>query len=255
VCDLAAVALDRAARARELAEVDRHRKEFLAVLGHELRGPLAPIVTATTLLRIAGGDLAAVEQARGIIERQAHNLSGLAEELLDGARVSLGKITLDSRLLVVEHLVGQGVEISQPRLTARGHTLTVSLPAGPVCIRGDGRRLAQVVANLLANAAKYTPRGGQIALEVAVEPALVTIRVRDDGIGICATTLPRIFNLFEQAEMSPGVECGGLGIGLSLVKSVVELHGGTIEAHSDGEGRGSEFIVRLPRLPGLATQS
>ena len=248
VCDLAAVALDRAARAHELAEVDCHRKKFLAVLGHELRGPLAPIMAATELLRAAEGDAKAVAQARGVIERQAENLLCLVEELLDGARVSQGKITLDPRVVALDQVVGQGVEISRPVLDARGHALTVSLPAGPLHVKGDSRRLAQVVANLLANSAKFTPRDGHIALEVQAEAAALTLRVRDDGIGIEAAVLPRIFNLFEQARMSPSAQQGGLGIGLSLVKAIVELHGGSIEARSEGEGKGSEFTVRLPRL-------
>lgn len=251
VADLAAVALDRSARARELLEIDRHRKEFLAVLAHELRGPLAPIAYAVALLREGAHDARIVETARGMIERQAGNLSGLVDELLDDARVSQGKIALDAQAVAVERVVQDAIELCRPLLNARGHALTASLPAHPVLVNGDPRRLTQVTANLLANSAKYTPPGGRIEVEVVADPAIVAMHIRDNGIGIARDALPRVFNLFEQAHASRTAQEGGLGIGLALVKALVELHGGSIEAYSAGVGKGSEFTVRLPRLTGV----
>ena len=249
VADLVSVALERSKRAHQLVEIDTNRKKFLAVLAHELRGPLAPIATATKLLTCGGADAGLVRDAGALIQRQTRSLEGLIEELLDDARVSHGKITLEASKVAVADIVGDAAEISRSSVDARAHQLDIALPQHPVYIRGDRRRLVQVVANLLINSAKYTPDGGHIALAVSAETNSVTLRIRDDGIGIEAELMPRLFGLFEQArapQSSPGN--GGLGLGLALVKALVELHGGTIEALSAGAGCGSEFVVRLPRL-------
>jgi PAS domain S-box-containing protein len=249
VADLVSVALDRSKRAHELTEVDANRKKFLAVLAHELRGPLAPITTAANMLVQRAANSRLVQDLGALIQRQTRSLGGLIEELLDEARVSHGKITLEARKVAVADIIGDAVEMIRSSLDARGHALALSLPDEPLYVKGDRRRLVQVIANLLANSAKYTPDGGHIAVEVLGETSAVILSVRDDGIGIDAELMPRIFGFFEQARMPPSAaNGGGLGIGLALVKAFVELHGGTIEAHSAGVGRGSEFVVHLPRL-------
>jgi PAS domain S-box-containing protein len=236
-------------RAEELAHEARQKDDFLAVLAHELRNPLAPIRNALQVIRMGSHDAALVEQMRAMAERQVGHMTRLVDDLLDLSRISRGLIRLLMKPLDVARPVQQAVEGVQPLVRERGLTLSVSLPPEPVFVDGDPTRLQQVVGNLLTNAAKYTDPGGHILLTVRPEGTDVVLRVRDTGIGIPADMLPRIFDLFVQAERRLDRSQGGLGIGLTLVRRLVEMHGGSVTAHSDGPGKGSEFVVRLPALP------
>jgi PAS domain S-box-containing protein len=229
-----------------LREADRRKNEFLATLAHELRNPLAPIANAVELLRRANDNPAVREQARSLMERQVGVLIRLVDDLLDVSRIAQGKIQLRRERIALASAVQSAVETARPHIEASQHQLTVKLPPDPVVVDGDPTRLAEVIANLLTNAAKYTEPGGRIALTVERQGTEAVVSVRDTGIGIAAEHLPHLFKMFSQ--VSPVLERsqGGLGIGLSLVRGLVELHGGTVEARSEGLGRGSEFIVRLP---------
>jgi PAS domain S-box-containing protein len=231
-----------------LREADRRKDEFLAVLAHELRNPLAPIRNALAILETAGMDGAIAERARVLMERQVHHLVRLVDDLLDVSRVMRGKIDLRREQVELAAVVARALETAHPLLEAQGHALDVSLPPESLVLEADPVRLTQVVGNLLANAAKYTESGGRITLEVQREGDQAILRVRDTGIGIDPEVLPRIFELFVQANHAVTRSQGGLGIGLTLVKSLVELHHGTVEAHSAGPGKGSEFVVALPLL-------
>jgi signal transduction histidine kinase len=241
-------------RVEALREADQRKDEFLAMLAHELRNPLAPIANAVQLLRLVNSTEPMLENARDIIARQTTHLIRVVDDLLDVSRVSRGKIQLQRTPLDLAAVVRQAVETSRPLLDARRHHLTVALPSDPVRVDGDFIRLAQVVANLLNNAAKYTEQGGQIS--VTVEKAVggrdtageAIVRVRDNGRGIDPSALSSLFDLFYQVDRNLDRSDGGLGIGLALVKSLTEMHGGTVEADSPGRGRGSEFTVRLPLL-------
>jgi signal transduction histidine kinase len=224
------------------------KDEFLAFLGHELRNPLAPICQAAQTLRLLESADPRVCDARDIILRQTQHLTRLVDDLLDVARISRGKLQVRKERVQLGQVVARAVETSRPLLEARGHQLTVTVPAEPAWLEGDLIRLAQVVANLLNNAARYTEPGGRVWLSAAREGGLVVIRVRDTGVGIARDMLPRVFDLFTQVEVPSKNAQGGLGIGLTLVRQVVQLHGGTVEALSDGPGRGSEFVVRLAAL-------
>ena len=230
-----------------LREVDRRKDEFLAMLAHELRNPLAPLATNLELLRQTGGD-AGTERAQAVMARQVDKLSRLVDDLLDVSRVNQGKIELKMEPVDLVGVVPAAVESIQHQIDAQGHELSVSLPSVPVYVRGDRARLEQVVANLLGNATKYTDRGGRIGVTLLREDGTVVLRVRDTGIGIAPELLPRVFDLFTQADTSYARARGGLGIGLSLVRQLVGLHGGSVEARSEGLRRGSEFVVRLPVL-------
>jgi PAS domain S-box-containing protein len=234
-------------RAEEaLREADRRKDEFLAVLAHELRNPLAPIRYAVAMTRRAGRTDAERLQAQAIIERQVEHMGRLLDDLLDVSRITRGTLILRRASVDLASVVSAAQEPARPLIESRGHTLAVKLPQEPLRLMADPVRLAQVLANLLVNAAKYTDSGGRIELEAAREDGELTIAVRDNGIGIATEMMPRIFALFAQA--SPALERseGGLGIGLSLVRGLVELHGGTVSANSRGPGQGSEFLVRLP---------
>jgi two-component system CheB/CheR fusion protein len=272
-----------------LEEADRRKDEFLAMLAHELRNPLAPIRNALEILRLTGSQRAELVAARDLIERQVQHMVRLVDDLLDVSRVSRGKITLQKEPVDLAAAVRQAVEMSQPLIDSRRHELTVALPGEPVPVEGDFTRLAQVALNLLNNAAKYTDPGGRIWLSVEkalsgpprprfggegsgvrgpeaqpqAEPLTpdssppstgargewAVLRIRDTGRGVDPAALRSLFDLFYQVDRTIDRSDGGLGIGLSLVKNLVQLHGGTVEAHSAGRGRGSEFIVRLPCLP------
>jgi PAS domain S-box-containing protein len=234
--------------AAELADLHRRKDEFLAMLSHELRNPLSPILNAAHILRLQKDENPLQQQARAVIERQVNQLSRLVNELLEVSRVITGTIRLRPERLDIRAVVEQAVESVSPLIDQRGHQLFVSLPAEPVWSEGDAARLEQVVINLLNNAAKYTHEGGMIWVNLQPEGDEVTLRVRDTGVGIAPELLPRIFDLFTQADRSLDRSQGGLGIGLSLTQRLVELHHGEIEAHSAGLGQGSEFIVRLPVL-------
>jgi PAS domain S-box-containing protein len=238
-----------------LRESARRKDEFLAMLAHELRNPLAPIVSATQILHRKSDSETHRTWACGVIERQVSHLSHLVDDLLDVSRINSGKVTLDRRTLDLAEAVRHAVETSQPLIEANRHRLAVSLPETPLWVEGDPIRLAQIISNLLNNAAKYSEEGGDIQLSVAAEAGRAVIRVKDKGIGIAPDLLPRIFELFTQADRSLDRSKGGLGIGLSLVKRLAELHGGTVEAKSAGLGRGAEFIVRLPLLAEASADS
>jgi PAS domain S-box-containing protein len=229
-----------------LKEADRKKDEFLALLAHELRNPLAPLRNALQLLRMAGGSVETGEQAHSIMERQLSQLVRLVDDLMDVSRISRGMIDLRKQPVEMAAVVSSAVEASRPFIKRMGHELTVTTPKQLVLLDADLTRLAQVFINLLNNAAKYSDRGGHIWLTVERQGSDVVVSVKDTGIGIDANNLPRIFDPFTQVDRSLAKSQGGLGIGLTLVKQLVEMHGGRIEAKSDGPGKGSEFVVRLP---------
>jgi signal transduction histidine kinase len=238
-----------------LRDADRRKDEFLAVLGHELRNPLAPIRTAVHLMQMPGASEAMMHWGREIIDRQIDHLTRLVDDLLDVSRIVQGKISLHENSVEIGVVIDHAVEASRPLISARQHQLLLSVPSHPMWVRGDFVRLAQIVANLLNNAAKYTEVGGTISLTVEATESWVKIDVEDNGIGITEKTLPHIFDLFTQADHTLARTQGGLGIGLTLVKRLVEMHGGRVEARSAGAGLGSEFIVHLPRRLAPASQS
>ena len=235
----------------ELAAADRHKNEFLAMLGHELRNPLAPIRNALEILKLAGIGEATHSQARATIGRQVQHLVRLVDDLLDISRIMEGKVELRSERIELAAVVGRAIEMAQPSIDAGGHQLEISLPEDPVELDGDLVRLSQVLGNLLINAAKYTPAAGRIELSATASEDRVALRVRDNGIGIAPELLPRVFDFFVQGGRSLARSQGGLGIGLTLVRRITQMHGGSVSAHSGGEGRGSEFLVELPLPPRL----
>ncbi len=236
---------DRKRAEDALKQADRRKSEFLALLAHELRNPLAPLRNSLQVMRLANHDRAAAEQAQTVMERQLGHMVRLIDDLLDLSRITNGKIELRTERIDLAAAVQDAVETSRPLIEASGHELTVTLPPRPVHVDGDRTRLAQVFANLLNNAAKYTERGGRIRLTAEQQGSDAVVKVRDNGVGIPADILPRVFEMFTQADRSLERSQGGLGIGLSLVKGLVEMHGGSVEAHSNGPGEGSEFVVRL----------
>jgi len=231
--------------AEALADLDHRKDEFLAMLGHELRNPLAPLSNAVHILRLQTKEEPLQRQARQIIERQVSQLKHLVDDLLEISRVSTGRLQLRQERIEVSGVVERAVETAQPLITQRPHELTVSLPLQPIWLHADAARMEQVVVNLLTKAAKYTVEGGHISLTAQREGDEMVLRVRDTGVGIASEFLPRVFDLFTQAERSLDRSEGGLGIGLCLVKRLVDLHGGTVEAQSV-LGHGSEFVVRMP---------
>jgi len=234
--------------AERLREADRRKDEFLALLSHELRNPLAPIRNAVQILRQKTPVDSDLAWCRDVIERQANQLTRLVDDLLDISRITQGKIKLRSESLDLAAIVYDAVEASQPLIDAQRHQLAVTLPDRPIWVEGDPARLTQIVANLLNNAAKFQNAGGHIELDVEREGNLAVIRVSDRGVGIEADMLGQVFERFSQGELVPERTQGGLGLGLSLVKNLAELHGGSVQAASAGSGRGSEFTVRLPAL-------
>ena len=243
------IAARRSAEAA-LRDADRRKDEFLAMLGHELRNPLAPIAIALEILRQAPAGSPDALWARESIGRQLGHMTRLLDDLLDVSRVSHGKIQLQLEPVDLGRVIANAVETTRPFIDSFGHTLTVHLPDWPLRIHGDAVRLTQVVSNLLNNAAKYTERGGRLEVGVVTEGAGVRLYVRDNGIGLASDALERIFDLFTQIPTGRHRAPSGLGIGLALVKRLVELHEGTVEARSDGPGRGSEIVVRLPTVLG-----
>jgi CheY-like chemotaxis protein/two-component sensor histidine kinase len=231
-----------------LADLHRLKDEFLAMLSHELRNPLTPILNAVHLLSLQRDENPIQHQARTIIERQVGQLAHLVDDLLDISRITTGRIRLHQEDVDVRRIVERAVEAVRPLIEQRKHKLTVSLPSDPIWLRIDATRIEQVVVNLLNNAAKYTDEGGNIWLSMQREADFAVLRVRDTGVGIAPDLLANIFDLFTQANRTLDRAQGGLGIGLTLVKKIVEMHRGTVEAKSAGIGQGSEFTVRLPIL-------
>ena len=249
--------LHEAQEARAVAEAqNRSKDEFLAMLGHELRNPMAPISTAAHLLRMPSINLVQVRQASDIIARQVEHMNHLVNDLLDVSRVTRGLITLDKVAVDMRAVVAAATEQTAAAVDAGGHALTVTLATGALWVRGDATRLVQVLTNLLVNAAKYSPPGSHIELQVGREGERLRLLVRDNGNGIDAQLLPRVFELFSQGQRTPDRHKGGLGLGLALVRKLVELHGGNVNAYSDGPGQGSRFLVDLPltEAPGAVRQ-
>jgi PAS domain S-box-containing protein len=238
---------DRVVAEKALRENDRRKDEFLAMLAHELRNPLAPIQSAARLLRVRGReDPALIEWASGVVDRQVQSLVRLVDDLLDVSRITRGMITIQKQPVDVAQMITRAVETVRPLIEAREQELTVDAIPESVQVDGDPVRLPQVIANILNNAAKYTPVGGHIRIHVARRSSEVEIHVEDDGLGIRADVLPRIFDLFTQGDRALDRAHGGLGVGLTLVRRLVEMHDGSVEATSAGPGRGSAFVVRLP---------
>ncbi len=237
------------AETRKLVEADARKNEFLAMLGHELRNPLAPIRYAVKIMKQRGSDDGELCWARDVVDHQVRQMAELVDDLLDISRVTTGKVRLQKEPIDVATIVAFAVETSRPMIETLHHRLSIVLPPGPVMVEADSLRMAQVLSNLLNNAAKYSKSGGQIRLAVTAEGSEAVFRVRDKGIGIPPEMLAQIFELFTQVDQSLDHSQGGLGLGLTLVRNLVEMHGGTVAAHSEGLGRGSEFVVRLPILP------
>ena len=229
-----------------LAEADRRKNEFLAVLAHELRNPLAPLRSALQVMKLAHDDPATVQGSRQMMERQLTLLVRLIDDLMDMSRISRGKVELRRERIALSDAVHLAVETSRPEIEARGHEFVIEMPSDRIGVDADVERLAQVFSNLLNNAAKYTDPGGRIVLSVQRRGAEAVVRVSDTGMGIPPGMLPKVFDIFTQVDRTIEAAQGGLGIGLSLVKGLVEMHGGTVEAKSEGRGKGSEFVVRLP---------
>jgi len=242
--------------AADLSEADRRKDEFLATLAHELRNPLAPIRNGLVLMKLASGQPATIEKTRAMMERQLTQMVRLIDDLMDVSRIRLGKLELHKAHLRLPTVLNSAVETSRPLIDQMNHQLTVTLPKEALIVEADMTRLAQVFMNLLNNAAKYSDRGGQIQLHVERQGSDAVVTVRDTGIGIATEQLSRIFEMFTQIDASLEKSQGGLGIGLTLARRLVDLHGGSIHAHSDGLGKGSEFSVRLPLVnEGSAVQA
>lgn len=241
-----AIALVNARLYEEIEQADQQKNRFLSMLAHELRNPLAPIRSAVDVLRLCGDSPSDIEWARDVIDRQVNHLIRLVDDLLDISRITLGKIRLQMEAVNAADLVTAAVEISGPLIEKSRHQLSVSLPEEPVALFADRARLTQVLANLLNNAAKYTPAGGLVALSLEQEGEEAVFRVRDTGIGIPPNMLDRVFDMFIQIDSGLDRAHGGLGIGLTLVRELVTMHQGSISVTSEGPGKGSEFVVRVP---------
>ena len=244
------VNLDLEERVRErtqaLERADRRKDEFLAVLGHELRGPLAPIIAAMDVLQQPAATDIDRAHSRGVIRRQVRQMTRLIDDLLDVGRITSDRLVLRPTTVALADILDAAIETSRPSIEERGHRLILETPPDPLALHVDAARLAQVLSNLLTNAAKYTAPGGDISVIVTSGNEGVTIRVRDSGVGIDPALLPTIFELFVQADHTAGFGGGGLGIGLALARQLVQMHGGRLEATSEGAGRGSEFTIWLP---------
>ena len=239
---------DRKAAAETVRETSRYKDEFLATLAHELRNPLAPLRNAIQILNLKLSPSAEVSGALAVIDRQMKQMTRLIDDLMDLSRITRDKLELQRAPVRLADVVHVALETSQPLLEAGGHRFTMQMPGEPITLEADATRLSQVISNLLNNAAKFTPRGGRITLKVEREGDQAVLRVRDTGIGIAPEALAVIFEMFAQADHSLERSHAGLGVGLTLVRRIIDLHGGTVEARSDGLGRGAEFVVRLPAL-------
>jgi len=230
-----------------LREADRRKDEFLATLAHELRNPLAPIRHAVRILDASGAGERQRLWSREVIARQVQRMALLLDDLLDVSRITRGRLELKKDYVTLSTLVASAVETARPLIETKRHVLEVSLPAEPIELEADPLRLSQALSNLLTNAAKYTDPGGRIVLSAVLEPEQLTIAVQDSGIGLAPAALPRLFEMFSQIDSAIDRAEGGLGIGLALVRGLVGLHGGDVQATSEGLGRGSRFTIRLPR--------
>jgi two-component system CheB/CheR fusion protein len=233
-------------RAEELDGALRRKDVFIATLSHELRNPLAPLANAVHIIRLAAPPSPDTEYALKVVERQMAVLQRLVDDLLDISRVGAGKVILQREPILLQELLREAAAAAGPAVDARRHRLDLVQAEGDILVEGDRERLHQVFVNLITNAAKYTPPGGHIWVKSTQEPDEAVVRVEDNGSGIPGDVLPRIFDLFTQVESNRAMAQGGLGIGLALVKDLVQLHGGSVQAKSDGPGKGSEFTVRLP---------
>lgn len=234
-------------RVQAIADLSRRKDEFLAILGHELRNPLAPIRNSVAILRkVLASPHPAVASSIDVLDRQSDHLRRLVDDLLDLARISRGEFELRKTRFDVRNAVEQALQVTESLMASRNHRLEAALPAAPLYLEADSNRITQVVANLLTNAAKYTKPGGMIRLAVTPDAGDIVIRVKDDGIGIAPEMLSRVFELFARVDQPQSAGADGLGIGLTLVQRLVQQHGGSITAHSEGLGRGAEFVVRLP---------
>ena len=246
---------DRKRAEEALQESNRHKDQFIALLAHELRNPLAPLRTALHVMQLAEGDPGKVARAREVMERQLGHMVRLIDDLLDISRIGQNKLELRRAKVALSEVVNNAVETARPLIDDAGHELTISLPATPVYLDGDLTRLSQVLSNLLTNSAKYTERGGSILLAAERRGGEVIISVRDTGIGIPADALDHIFDMFSQVDRGLERAKDGLGIGLALVKGLVQMHGGTVTAASQGPGTGSTFTITLPVLPSSTPSS
>ncbi len=251
----ASVALENAMLIERIQEADLRKDEFLATLAHELRNPLAPIGNALQILRMTHAADKTVSQVTDVMQRQVEHMNRLVDDLLDISRITRGKIELKKERVTLTAVIDSAVETSRPLIEGAGHTLTVKLPKNEVCLKGDITRLSQVFSNILNNAAKYTPPKGTIRLTAEVEGGHVSVTIADSGIGIPASMLVKIFDMFTQVDTSIERAHGGLGIGLKLVKELCEMHGGSVKAKSKGNGAGSAFIVTLPVFAGETQQA
>jgi PAS domain S-box-containing protein len=231
---------------QELREADRRKDEFLAMLAHELRNPLAPISSAAELMKMVKLDEARLKKTSDVILRQVKHMTGLVDDLIDVSRVTRGLVVTEKNLLDMKRIISDAVEQAAPLIEDKRHHVQVNLPGEPVHVTGDQKRLVQVFANILSNAAKYTPPGGNIVLRMEAKAGQVCVTISDDGIGMDIDLVPKVFDLFTQGKRTSDRSQGGLGIGLSLVKNLVELHSGTVAAFSEGPGKGSQFVICLP---------
>jgi signal transduction histidine kinase len=230
----------------ELARANRCKDEFLAMLSHELRNPLASIQYAMSFMGKQVGEAPAQQQTQALIERQLHRMTHLVDELLDVSRITSGRLHLQRERLDLRDIVRNAIETLESNINERHHRLSTELAEMPVWMEGDPCRLEQVFVNLLANASRYTDDGGELAVSVLIHEGKAVVRVRDSGIGIAPEALPHIFDLFKQAHEGDPRSRDGLGVGLAVVRSLIELHGGSVTAASGGPGQGSEFMIRLP---------
>jgi signal transduction histidine kinase/ActR/RegA family two-component response regulator len=248
VVSRAVIALENATLYAAIQDADRRKNEFLAMLAHELRNPLAPIRNAVHVLQRGGASEKNVTWSSEVIGRQVDHLATLVDDLLDVSRIARGKVVINRESMRLADVIDHALETSRPMLEKRKHHLVVQMPREQVSFSGDMVRLAQVLSNLLNNAAKFTPAGGHITLDAAVADAALRISIKDNGMGIDTQLLPHVFELFTQGDQTLDRSEGGLGIGLTLVKHLVEMHGGRVEAVSAGRGLGAEFVIHLPEV-------
>ena len=245
---LAASVFSFAEAKRKMEEAEKERRDqFLAMLGHELRNPLSPISTAATILKRTKKDDPVIENVGNIIARQVSHMASLVDDLLDVSRVTRGLIEVKQEVLDIRQIIGEAVEQVSPRINARRQQLLITSPPEPTIVQADKKRLVQIITNLLTNAAKYTQEGGHLQLKIILLDNEIVIAIEDNGAGMTPEFVPQAFDLFAQAARTPDRSQGGLGLGLALVKNLVELHGGQISCASEGLGKGSQFTVRLPR--------